>query len=49
MPGAIKVGEEVVAIGNPLGLQQTITRGICVEAILSLLLTDSPSMTPRGI
>jgi serine protease Do len=25
---AIKVGEEVVAIGNPLGLEQTITRGI---------------------
>jgi len=41
---AIKVGEEVVAIGNPLGLEQTITRGI-VSGVNRILPTSPMSMT----
>ena len=36
----VRVGEEVVAIGNPLGLDQTLTRGI-VSAI-NRILPDAP-------
>jgi S1-C subfamily serine protease len=36
----LRVGEEVLAIGNPLGLEQTLTRGI-VSAI-NRLLPDTP-------
>ena len=36
----LRVGEEVLAIGNPLGLEQTLTRGI-VSAI-NCLLPDTP-------
>jgi serine protease Do len=41
---ALKVGEEVVAIGNPLGLEQTITRGI-VSGINRILPTSPMSLT----
>ena len=41
---AIKVGEEVVAIGNPLGLEQTITRGI-ISGINRILPSSPMSMT----
>jgi serine protease Do len=41
---AIEVGEEVVAIGNPLGLEQTITRGI-VSGVNRILPTSPMSMT----
>ena len=43
VPGSsarLRVGEEVLAIGNPLGLEQTLTRGI-VSAI-NRLLPDTP-------
>jgi serine protease Do len=40
---ALKVGEEVVAIGNPLGLEQTITRGI-VSGINRILPSSPMSM-----
>ena len=40
----IKVGEEVVAIGNPLGLEQTITRGI-ISGINRILPSSPMSMT----
>lgn len=40
---AIKVGEEVVAIGNPLGLEQTITRGI-ISGINRILPSSPMSM-----
>jgi len=36
----VRVGEEVVAIGNPLGLDQTLTRGV-VSAI-NRILSDTP-------
>jgi S1-C subfamily serine protease len=39
--GRIRVGEEVLAIGNPLGLDQTLTRGV-VSAI-NRILPDTPS------
>ena len=41
---AINVGEEVVAIGNPLGLEQTITRGI-ISGVNRILPTAPMSMT----
>ena len=41
---AVKVGEEVVAIGNPLGLEQTITRGI-ISGINRILPSSPMSMT----
>jgi len=41
---ALKVGEEVVAIGNPLGLEQTITRGI-VSGINRILPSSPMSLT----
>jgi serine protease Do len=37
---AIQIGEEVLAIGNPLGLEQTLTRGI-VSGV-NRILPDSP-------
>jgi len=43
VPGSsarLRVGEEVLAIGNPLGLEQTLTRGI-VSAI-NRILPDMP-------
>ena len=40
----IEVGEEVVAIGNPLGLEQTITRGI-ISGINRILPSSPMSMT----
>jgi S1-C subfamily serine protease len=41
--GTIRVGDEVVAIGNPIGLDQTMTRGI-VSALNRLLpgISDEP-------
>jgi len=42
---SIRIGEEVMAIGNPLGLEQTLTRG--VVSGLNRFLPDSPlSLTP---
>jgi len=41
---AVKVGEEVVAIGNPLGLEQTITHGI-ISGINRILPSSPMSMT----
>jgi serine protease Do len=42
---SIRIGEEVVAIGNPLGLEQTLTSG--VVSGLNRFLPDSPlSLTP---
>ncbi len=44
--GKVRVGDEVIAIGNPLGLDQTMTRGIVsgINRILanSLTSTDEP-------
>ena len=41
--GEVRVGDEVVAIGNPIGLEQTMTRGI-VSALNRLLpgISDEP-------
>jgi serine protease Do len=42
---SIRIGEEVMAIGNPLGLEQTLTQG--VVSGLNRFLPDSPlSLTP---
>ena len=42
---SIRIGEEVIAIGNPLGLEQTLTRG--VVSGLNRFLPDSPlTLTP---
>jgi S1-C subfamily serine protease len=42
---SIRIGEEALAIGNPLGLEQTLTRG--VVSGLNRFLPDSPlSLTP---
>ena len=42
---SIRIGEEVMAIGNPLGLEQTLTRG--VVSGLNRFLPDSPlTLTP---
>ena len=40
----IRVGEEVIAIGNPLGLEQTLTRGV-VSGINRILPVSPMSMT----
>jgi S1-C subfamily serine protease len=50
---AVRIGEEVVAIGNPLGLEQTLTRGVVsglnrilpespMSVMLPLIQTDAP-------
>jgi len=50
---AVRIGEEVVAIGNPLGLEQTLTRGVVsgvnrilpespMSIMLPLIQTDAP-------
>jgi S1-C subfamily serine protease len=50
---AVRIGEEVVAIGNPLGLEQTLTRGVVsgvnrilpespMSMMLPLIQTDAP-------
>jgi S1-C subfamily serine protease len=50
---AVQIGEEVVAIGNPLGLEQTLTRGVVsginrilpetpMSVMLPLIQTDAP-------
>ncbi len=50
---AVRIGEEVVAIGNPLGLEQTLTRGVVsgvnrmlpespMSLMLPLIQTDAP-------
>lgn len=50
---ALRIGEEVVAIGNPLGLEQTLTRGLVsgvnrilpespMSVMLPLIQTDAP-------
>jgi S1-C subfamily serine protease len=42
---SIRIGEEVMAIGNPLGLEQTLTRGVISG--LNRFMQDSPlSLTP---
>jgi S1-C subfamily serine protease len=41
---AINIGEEVVAIGNPLGLEQTVTRGI-ISGVNRILPTAPMSVT----
>jgi serine protease Do len=42
---SIRIGEEVMAIGNPLGLEQTLTQGVISG--LNRFLPDSPlSLTP---
>ena len=41
---ALRVGEEVLAIGNPLGLEQTLTRGL-VSGINRILPVSPMSMT----
>ena len=44
---AIQIGEEVLAIGNPLGLEQTLTRGI-VSGI-NRILPESPLSVPSPL
>ena len=50
---AVRIGEEVIAIGNPLGLEQTLTRGVIsgvnrilpespLALMLPLIQTDAP-------
>jgi len=50
---AVRIGEEVIAIGNPLGLEQTLTRGVIsgvnrilpespMALMLPLIQTDAP-------
>ena len=50
---AVRIGEEVIAIGNPLGLEQTLTRGVVsgvnrilpespMSLMLPLIQTDAP-------
>ena len=41
---AVQVGEEVLAIGNPMGLEQTLTRGI-VSGVNRILPESTMSMT----
>jgi len=41
---AAQVGEEVIAIGNPLGLEQTLTRGV-VSGVNRILPTSPMSLT----
>jgi S1-C subfamily serine protease len=40
----VRVGEEVIAIGNALGLEQTLTRGI-VSGVTCVLLESPLSLT----
>jgi serine protease Do len=44
--GTIRVGDEVVAIGNPIGFDQTMTRGIVsgINRILPSSTTDEPML-----
>ncbi len=44
---SINVGDDVIAIGNPLGLDQTLTRG--VVSALNRVLPESPLLLPRAM
>jgi len=42
----IQIGEEVIAIGNPLGLEQTLTRGVISGVNRIIQETQMPLMLP---